>query len=71
MPHFLLYFLLFFPARGSFLLYQLAKAINSGHPLELEQEQELEHELIVEQEVDVVDSSWLAAMANEFQVATT
>ncbi|XP_034483056.1 uncharacterized protein LOC117788401 [Drosophila innubila] len=61
-------------ARGSFLLYQLAKAINSGHLLELEFEQEqeqeqelvLEHELIVEQQVDV-DSSWLAAMANEFQ----
>ncbi|KAL7733363.1 hypothetical protein ACLKA6_004856 [Drosophila palustris] len=53
-------------ARGSFLLYQLAKAINSGHLLELELEQEQEQELIVEQEVQV-DSSWLAAMANEFQ----
>ncbi|XP_064541326.1 uncharacterized protein LOC135430551 [Drosophila montana] len=53
-------------ARGSFLLYQLATAINSGdYPwLELELEQEHEQELLVEQEVD---SSWLAAMANEFQ----
>ncbi|XP_030572500.1 uncharacterized protein LOC115771087 [Drosophila novamexicana] len=53
-------------ARGSFLLYQLATAINSGdYPwLELELEQEHEQELLVEQEID---SGWLAAMANEFQ----
>ncbi|XP_062132244.1 uncharacterized protein LOC133842949 [Drosophila sulfurigaster albostrigata] len=62
-------------ARGSFLLYQLAKAINSGNYPWLEPQrqflglelQEQEQELIVEQQVDVVDSSWMAAMANEFQ----
>ncbi|KAH8370155.1 hypothetical protein KR093_002406, partial [Drosophila rubida] len=59
--------------RGSFLLYQLAKAINSSnyprskHPRFLELALEQEQELIVEQQVDVLDSSWMAAMANEFQ----
>ncbi|EDW69153.1 uncharacterized protein Dvir_GJ12282, isoform B [Drosophila virilis] len=51
-------------ARGSFLLYQLATAINSGDYPWLELEQEQEQELLVEQEID---SGWLAAMANEFQ----
>ncbi|XP_032597804.1 uncharacterized protein LOC116806058 isoform X2 [Drosophila grimshawi] len=51
-------------ARGSFLLYQLATAINSVDYPWLEVEQEQEQELLVAQEVD---SSWLSAMANEFQ----
>ncbi|XP_030239853.1 uncharacterized protein LOC108650452 isoform X1 [Drosophila navojoa] len=55
-------------ARSSFLLYQLATAINSGNypglALEVEREQELEQELLVEHQVDY---SWPNAMPNEFQ----